>query len=258
MIVVGTSGWQYDEWKPVLYQGVPKTRWLEHFATRFSACEVNNTFYRLPKPEIFSTWRARTPDEFVFAIKASRYITHDRRLSGAGEAVTALIERASGLGPKLGPILYQCPPSLKRDDGLLKAFVDLLPPYPKSTMEFRHESWLDDEVSRMLAEHNVARCITDSAHVEATASFAYFRLHGGPDYSQYSPEESAAWAMQIARLTAEGAESIYVFFDNDVQGNAVRDADSLRDRCEGLGLNVLRPAAGQTEGEPGPFDARLC
>ncbi|MHB8510568.1 MAG: DUF72 domain-containing protein [Actinomycetota bacterium] len=242
MIVVGTSGWQYDDWRAVLYEGVPKKSWLEHFATRFSACEINNTFYRLPNEVSFASWRTRTPDEFVFSVKASRFITHVRRLVDVEEAVTTLIERASALGPKLGAVLYQTPPSLHRNDETLKRFLEMLPSYPRATIEFRHDSWLHEDVSSMLREHNVARCITSSSHIEATASFAYLRLHGGPEYSRYEPEELTAWTNDIAHLSANGVDPIFVFFDNDVEGNAVLDATELRDQCEGLGLETLRPS----------------
>ncbi|HVL88750.1 MAG TPA: DUF72 domain-containing protein, partial [Actinomycetota bacterium] len=137
-VIVGTSGWQYDDWRDELYGTTPKTRWLEAFAQRLRAVEVNNTFYRLPSAETFASWRDRTPDGFVFAIKASRFITHVRRLEDVSEPVTVLIERASALARKLGPVLYQLPPSLRRDDALLARFLDALPPYPKAAIEFRH------------------------------------------------------------------------------------------------------------------------
>ncbi|MGH2830055.1 MAG: DUF72 domain-containing protein [Actinomycetota bacterium] len=230
--IVGTSGWQYDDWRDALYGDAPRSTWLEKFAERFGAVEVNNTFYRLPSAETFAQWRARTPDGFVFAVKASRFITHVRRLADVSQSVTVLVERASALGPKLGPILYQLPPSLKRDDALLKSFLQTLPSYPKAAMEFRSPTWFDDDVFAAMRERDVALCITHgdkiASPVVATASWAYLRLHGGPDYSQYSPDQNAAWADAVMGLGAGGADPVYAFFDNDVAGNAVRDAEALR------------------------------
>lgn len=238
--IVGTSGWQYDDWRDALYGDTPKARWLERFAERFPAVEVNNSFYRLPSEDTFASWRARTPDGFVFALKAPRTITHLRRLRDAAEPVTLLIERASRLGPKLGPVLYQCPPSLKRDDALLRDFLDVLPAYPKATMEFRSASWFDDAVFAMLHHRDVALCVSHGGPhrtpVSATASWAYFRLHGGPDYRRYSDEELSGWAGHVAAAAARG--DVYVFFDNDVGGGAVRDAEALTAALAGRGTAV--------------------
>lgn len=232
-VIVGTSGWQYDEWREALYGATPKARWLEFFAERFPAVEVNSTFYRLPTADTIASWRARTPDGFVFAIKAPRTITHVRRLAAAADLVTVLIERVSGLGPKLGPILYQMPPSLRRDDALLSAFLDALPPYPKSAMEFRHPSWDDAAVRATMRARDVAWCVTAiPARADLQGSWAYLRLHGGPGYTQYAPDENRA----IAEVVAAGAaDPVYAFFDNDTDGAAVRDATALRQAVRILG-----------------------
>lgn len=231
--IVGTSGWQYAEWREALYGATPKARWLEFFAERFSAVEVNSTFYRLPTDGTIASWRDRTPDGFVFAIKAPRTITHERRLAGVADLVTVLIERVSGLGSKLGPILYQMPPSLRRDDALLEVFLDALPPYPKSVMEFRHPSWRDTAVRSAMAERDVAWCVTAiPSAADMQGSWTYLRLHGGPDYTQYSPEENRAIAEVVA---AAPADPVYAFFDNDTGGAAVRDATALRATLASLG-----------------------
>lgn len=236
-VIVGTSGWQYDEWRDALYGATPKARWLETFAARFSAVEVNNTFYRLPTDETIASWRDRTPEGFVFAIKAPRTITHVRRLAGAEDLITVLIERISGLGPKLGPVLYQMPPSLRRNDALLASFLEALPPYPKAAMEFRHDSWRDDAVREAMRARDVAWCVTSipSPADLAAGSWAYLRLHGGPDYTQYTAEQNRAIAEVVA---GSGAGPVYAFFDNDTDGAAVRDATALRANLGALGAVV--------------------
>lgn len=238
-VIVGTSGWQYDDWRDALYGKTPKSKWLETFAERFNAVEVNNTFYRLPSVETFAAWRDRTPDGFVFAIKASRFITHVRRLADVAEPVTVLIERASTLANKLGPVLYQLPPSLRRDDALLNSFLDGLPPYPRSAIEFRHESWFDDAVFARMRDRDVALCVAHgdpgTSPVRIPASWAYFRLHGGPDYRQYTDDENRGIAAVVAE-TAAAADPVCVFFDNDPGGAAVRDASALKENLAATGV----------------------
>jgi uncharacterized protein YecE (DUF72 family) len=245
--VVGTSGWQYDDWRGVLYpKELPKAKWLEHFSAHFPACEVNNTFYNLPKEQVFASWATRTPEAFTFALKASRFITHVRRLDDVAEAVTRLVERASLLGEKLGPVLYQLPPSLGRDDRLLASFLEILPEHPRSAIEFRNASWFDEEVFAAMGKRDVALCIADGekpSPIRATASWAYLRLHGGPGYTQYPPEENAAWAERIAGIAAE-TDPVYVFFNNDVAGAAVLDARAITGRLAALGVPVAEPPAG--------------
>ena len=241
---IGTSGWQYDDWKPVLYPDVPKARWLEHFATVFPAVEVNNTFYNLPREKTFEDWGTRTPEGFTFVCKASRFITHVRRLVDVSEPITRFVERASQLGPKLGPMLYQLPPSIHRDDALLKAFLDRLPSHPPAAVEFRHDSWYDDAVFAALGSADVALCVADSpthrTPIRATASWAYLRLHGGEDEASYDESSIETWAATVASLAA-GADPIYVFFNNDRAGNAVHDAKALTERVAAAGVEVARP-----------------
>jgi len=242
-VVIGTSGWQYDDWKDVVYEGVPRVRWLEHFSTLFPAVEVNNTFYNLPKEKTFSDWGARTPDGFTFVCKASRFITHVRRLEDVSEPITRFVERASLLGEKLGPMLYQLPPSMKRNDEVLKSFLDLLPSHPPAAMEFRSETWYDPGVYGALRDHDVALCIADAPKhrtpAEVTASWGYLRLHGGEDEASYGDEALAEWAGRIETLAAR-ADPVYVFFNNDRAGNAAVDARSLTEKIAGRGLEVAR------------------
>jgi uncharacterized protein YecE (DUF72 family) len=240
--VIGTSGWQYDDWRNVLYEGVPKVRWLEHYATIFPAVEVNNTFYNLPKEKTFSDWAARTPEGFIFVCKASRFITHIRRLDDVVDPIARFVERAGLLGEKLGAVLYQLPPTLKRDDERLKAFLDVLPAQPPASIEFRHESWYDEAVYGLLRSRDVALCVADGpkhrSPLELSASWAYVRLHGTEDEGSYDDAAISAWGKRVAALDADPT---YVFFNNDRAGNAVGDALRLTDSVEAQGCPVIRP-----------------
>ena len=249
-VVIGTSGWQYDDWKNVLYEGVPRTKWLEHYASVFPAVEVNNTFYNRPREKTFTDWRARTPDGFVFVCKASRYITHIRRIRDVAEPVSTFVERAGLLGEKLGPVLYQLPPSMKREDTLLKEFCDVLPAHPPIAVEFRHESWYAEDVYALLRSKDVAMCVADSPKhrtpIELTASWAYVRLHGGENEVSYGAVALQEWAGRIAGL-APRADPIYVFFNNDKAGNAVVDALSLTEKIRATGTAVAPTPGGERE-----------
>jgi uncharacterized protein YecE (DUF72 family) len=244
-VVIGTSGWQYDDWKDVLYPDVPKSRWLEHYATVFPSVEVNNTFYNLPREKTFSDWAARTPERFVFVCKASRYITHVRRLRDVAEPITTFVERASLLGEKLGPMLYQLPPSMKRDDALLASFLETLPAHPPAAIEFRHESWYEAAVFDAMRTRDVALCVADSPKhrtpLEATATWSYLRLHGGEDEASYPDEALEEWAGRIAGMVRASGPT-YVFFNNDRAGNAVRDALSLTRNVAARGVAVAPPS----------------
>jgi uncharacterized protein YecE (DUF72 family) len=247
--VVGTSGWQYDDWRGVLYpKELPKAKWLEHFSAHVPACEVNNTFYNLPKEETFASWRDRTPPGFTFALKASRRITHDARLRDVGDNVAFLVKRASLLGDKLGPILYQLPPFAKRDDALLEEFLAVLPASPPATIEFRSSTWFDDVVFERLRARDVALCVSHGHKYETpvvtTAGWAYFRLHGGPDYAEYTDEEKAAWISRIAEVAA-ACDPVYVFLDNDAQAAAVRDASAIAAGVAARGVLVAPPPGSQ-------------
>ena len=254
-VVIGTSGWQYDDWKDVLYAGVPRKRWLEHYATVFPAVEVNNTFYNLPKESTFEQWAKRTPEGFEFVCKASRYLTHIRRLNDPAEPIERFMNRAKHLGSKLGPVLYQLPPNLKRDDELLRRFLELLPGHPPAAIEFRESTWYAREVYALLHEHDVALVIADSpkhkSPFELTAGWTYVRLHGGEaegSYeASYGEEGLTQWARRIARLS-ETADPIYVFFNNDKEGNAVVDGLSLTEKVRALGLPVASPPAAEPAG----------
>ena len=233
--IVGTSGWHYDDWKERFYpKGLPKSKWLEFFAEHFSTVELNNTFYRLPSEEAFKNWYASAPSDFLFAVKISRFVTHIKRLKDSSEALHMFMSRAALLEEKLGPVLYQLPPSLHRDDERLAAFLDELPKEYRHVLEFRHGSWLTEDVYEILRRYNVGMCVFDmpglACPLLATADFAYIRFHGKDSlYSScYSDGELADWAERIKKL-AENLNTVYIYFNNDVQGFAVKNAETIRE-----------------------------
>jgi uncharacterized protein YecE (DUF72 family) len=235
---IGTSGWHYDDWRGRFYPAkLPKTKWLDFYTRHFPTLELNNSFYRLPSERAFNNWYDSSPPEFVFAVKVSRFITHIKRLKDCDEALENFISRGRLLKEKLGPLLYQLPPGLRRDDGLLEAFLPKLPEGIKHVIEFRHASWLSEEVYSLLRRYNIGFCIFDmpglTSPLITTANFAYIRFHGRDSlYSScYPDEELAEWARKIASLT-EKLESVYVYFNNDIQGFALKNAVTLSELLE--------------------------
>ena len=230
---VGTSGWVYQHWRGVLYpQGLPQSKWLDFYAQHFSTVELNNTFYRLPMEQAFRRWHEGSPEGFIYAVKASRFITHIKRLKGIDEAVDTFVSRVRLLGEKLGPLLYQLPPNMRRNDQGLDAFLSHLPQGFRHVVELRHQSWLDDAVLALLRKHKVGLCVFDMPDLQcplvATAGFAYIRFHGatGLYHSCYSDEELEDWARRIAAL-GEELDAVYVYFNNDAGGYAVQNARTL-------------------------------
>ena len=231
---IGTSGWHYDDWRGRFYpEKLPKAQWLEFYARHFPTLELNNTFYRLPKESVFRKWHDSSPPDFVFAVKISRYITHIKRLKDCRDEVNNFMSRAVLLKDKLGPLLYQLPPGLHRDDDILKSFLSTLPQEMKHVIEFRHESWFVEEVYDILRRNHVGFCAYDMPKLTppllATADFVYIRFHGSDSlYSScYSNEELKDWAKRIAEL-AEGLEMVYIYFNNDVQGYALENANTIK------------------------------
>jgi uncharacterized protein YecE (DUF72 family) len=230
-LCIGTSGWSYPEWRHGFYAGVPQRHWLAHCAARFTAIEVNATFYRRLAPEVIGRWHDETPAGFVFAVKGPRRITHMLRLKDAGAAVTDTRAMLAGLGAKLACVLWQLPASLHKNLGLLRAFARDLQgwPEPRHAFEFRSASWFDDETLAVLEENRLAVCISDSPRWplwDAVASgLAYVRLHGHERLyvSPYGEAALRPWARRISEWLAEGIE-VHVYFDNDVAGAAVADA----------------------------------
>ena len=232
---IGTSGWHYDHWQRRFYPDkLTKAKWLEFYAGHFATVELNNSFYRLPSEGAFAAWHHSSPANFTFAVKVSRFITHIKRLKDSEEPVDTFLARAKILEEKLGPLLYQLPPNMHRDDDRLESFLSILPQGMKHVLEFRHESWLDDGVFEILRRYNVGLCVFDmpglTCPLVATADFAYIRFHGstGLYYSCYSDEELAEWARRLASLAQE-VKAIYIYFNNDAEAFAVRNAMTLRE-----------------------------
>lgn len=243
-IHVGTSGWQYDDWRGVLYpEGVPKTRWLERFSERFPVVEVNNTFYNLPEEETFVKWRTSSAEEFLFVLKASRFITHIRRLRDCRDPVRRLWSRAERLGRKLGPILFQLPPNLEADPARLEEFLDVLPKHMRAAFEFRHRTWETDEVRGLLDRAGCALVLADRPRARVadlvTGGWSYVRFHKGTSTGYgYRRRKLRRWAERLAGLDAD---EVFVFFNNDPGGAAVRDALALTGLLEKEGAEVRGP-----------------
>jgi uncharacterized protein YecE (DUF72 family) len=229
---IGTSGWHYDHWRGVFYPpDLAAKDMLASYARHFSTVEINNSFYRLPSNNAVSDWLAQTPDDFIFACKASRYTTHVKRLKDAPECFAKFFPPIERLGSKLGPILFQTPPRFAPDTDRLEAFIQALPNRHLYAFEFRDQRWFRKEVYEILRRHNCAFCIFDIGGLQSpfwvTADFAYLRLHGpGAKYQgSYSDESLLNWASQIRSLASL---DVYCYFDNDQAGFAIREALRLR------------------------------
>jgi uncharacterized protein YecE (DUF72 family) len=249
-ILLGTSGWQYRHWRETFYpKGVPQAAWLEFYAERFATVESNNAFYRLPERKTFEAWRRRTPDDFVMAVKASRYLTHIKRLRDPQESVDLLMERAAGLGDKLGPVLVQLPPSFAIDIDRLRETLAAFPSGVRVAVEFRHRSWYVDAVREVLEAAGAALCLADRrgslTPLWRTTDWTYLRFHEGrADPSPcYGRDALARWVDRLLS-TWEPAEDIYVYFNNDPRACALRDARWFARASERSGLSSTRiPAA---------------
>lgn len=230
MIWVGTSGYNYPEWKGSFYPSdLPTTKMLPYYAARFPTVEINYTFYRMPNEKLTAGWATQTPDPYRLTLKAPRRITHDSRLKNTGDLVAAFCRVAASLGPKLGALLFQLPPNLKLDLGLFDAFLADLPPKVCAAFEFRHVSWFDDQVFERLHARNLALCVSDSekmsAPVKVTADYAYFRLRD----EGYTSDDVARWADQIAAQTS-ACKDVFVYFKHEDDGKGPEFARMLMDR----------------------------
>lgn len=226
-VFVGTSGWQYKHWRGRFYPpGLPASKWLEHYAAEFRTVEVNASFYRLPRAETVAAWAARVPDGFVLTLKASRYLTHIRRLREHGEPLARMIGIFEAAGRKLGPVLFQLPPTLEVDVTQLEAFVAAVPARIRSAFEFRHPSWFTDEVVAVLDAAGAALVHADrpGTRVEAiptVGGWSYLRFHQGrPGASGYTRRKLRAYADRVAETRGD----VFAYFNNDGGGAAVRDA----------------------------------
>jgi uncharacterized protein YecE (DUF72 family) len=233
-IVIGTSGWYYDHWIGPFYpEGMRPEAFLPYYAERFAAAEINNTFYQLPHRETLESWRDATPREFAFACKASRYITHMKKLKDPRDSIRRFMAVTEALGDKLGPILFQLPPRWHVDVGRLADFLDALPAGRRYAFELRDESWFCDAVYEALKRHGAAFCVYDldgrRSPVRSTADFVYVRLHGPRERyrGRYDGRTLFGWARRFRHWRDEGLD-VYCFFDNDENGYAPRDALRLK------------------------------
>jgi uncharacterized protein YecE (DUF72 family) len=252
-LIVGTSGWQYRDWRGVLYpERLPQRAWLRRFADEFPAVEVNNAFYRLPERAVFERWRAETPAGFVVAVKVSRYLTHIRRLREPAEPVARLVARAEGLGDRLGPYLLQLPPTLRAAPEALDACLARFPRGARVAVEPRHESWWTDDVRDVLTRRSAALCWADRLGRPATplwrtADWGYLRMHEGaasprPSYGRaalgtWLDRVGAAWPLRSA------AADVFVFFNNDHGGAAIHNARTMCRMADRRGMHVAAARA---------------
>jgi uncharacterized protein YecE (DUF72 family) len=246
VIVVGTSGWQYRDWRSRFYpEGLPQRDWLPYFAERFPAVEINNTFYMLPKEDVFVRWRESVPKGFTFVVKANRYITHLRRLREPREPVRLFWSRARRLGRTLGPVLFQLPPNFKADLERLEELLRVLPKPMRAAFEFRHPTWETDEVHVMLDRAGGALVLADRPGARVpdvvTGGWSYVRFHEGRTTSPgYPRAKLRRWA---DRLAAMPSKETWVFFNNDPGGAAIRDAHTLSELLEARGADVRGPTS---------------
>lgn len=254
-LLIGTSGWQYQDWRDAFYPaGVATARWLEYYATKLPTVENNGTFYRLAAPETFADWKSRTPDGFVMAIKASRYLTHIRRLRDPAEPVARLLGAAAGLGDRLGPVLVQLPPTMKADPRLLDACLAEFPAAcrrltlatPRVCVEFRHQSWETDEIRQILTRHNAALCWSDrlgrpQGPLWRTADWGYLRLHEGAatPWPRYGKQSLTTWLARIEQ-TWPVDNDVFAYFNNDQHAAAPADAATLGAIADRSGWPVTR------------------
>jgi len=254
-IRIGTSGWHYDHWAGPFYPAdLPKDKWLEYYTQSFDTVELNNTFYHLPKEKSLKRWQKLAPKNFLYAVKASRYITHIKKLKDVSEELSRFLNLAALLGRKLGPILYQLPPSLHKDLARLESFLQVLCSVIlngaqrseeslsrrlDAVFEFRHESWYCEDTYKLMREFNVGLCIHDMPGLESpriiTGDIIYIRFHGPTDrYAGcYSKSTLRNWAKWL-KDQAKNVRGIYVYFNNDEAAYAVRNAKGLKKLLRGL------------------------
>jgi uncharacterized protein YecE (DUF72 family) len=235
VIYVGTSGYNYPEWKGSFYPAtLAAAKMLPYYAERFSTVEINYTFYRMPTPKLVAGWAAQVPANFRFTLKAPKRITHDRRLKDVADLLRGFCEAAAELGPQLGVLLFQLAPNFKKDVALFDDFLQALPPRACAAFEFRHDSWLDEEVYARLRARNLALCIADSEKrttpVMTTADYAYLRLRD----EGYEAQDIAEWARHVQHL-ATTCRDVYVYFKHEDEGKGPEFAQRLLADLAALG-----------------------
>ncbi|MDX6242332.1 MAG: hypothetical protein QOE76_55 [Frankiales bacterium] len=248
-VLIGTSGWQYASWKAPYYGRTPQRQWYEKVLTDFRTVELNVSFYRLPKLETFQGWARRGPDDAVVTVKASRYLTHIKRLKDPQPSVALLMERASGLGNRLGPVLVQLPPDLRADPDNLAATLDAFPAGVRVAVEPRHESWWSDEVREVLTRRNAALVWADRlgkpmGPLWRTAEWGYLRMHEGRAHPWpfYGRTALQTWAARLQETFGDDADT-YVYFNNDPRCAAVDNAITFGQALDRLGVARSRTPA---------------
>jgi len=232
---VGTSGWHYPHWQGPFYpEKIRGEQPLSFYCQHLQTVEINNSFYHLPAQETFRSWKQATPSDFLFAVKASRYITHMKKLKDPGQSLEKFLLHAAELGSKLGPVLFQLPPHWGRDAARLRDFLRALPKQYRCALEFRDPSWFHPEIYALLEKHNAAFCVFDLAGQQSprllTADFAYLRLHGPSEFKyagRYTRAQLRAWLRCAREWVTQGAQEIFVYFDNDQAGYAALNALEL-------------------------------
>ncbi len=233
-IHIGTSGWQYKEWKGQFYpESINNEKMLEKYHESFSTVEVNNSFYQLPAEDTLNNWSEQTDDDFIFAMKANRYITHMKKLNEPQEALEKMFDRFDVIDPKIGVILFQLPPNWNSDPDRLKKFCDLLSEKYRYSFEFRNDTWYNDDIYEILNTYNCALCINDIdgklSPMKFTTDFTYIRLHGPNERykGSYSNEQLSNWKENIENSLKETNE-IFCFFNNDTNAHAPHNAEKLK------------------------------
>jgi uncharacterized protein YecE (DUF72 family) len=234
-IRIGTSGWHYSHWSGPFYPaGLPKSKWFEFYAQHFDTVEINNTFYHQPKPQTFKNWQKQAPKNFLFTVKANRFITHIKRLKDPEEPLERFFDGARLLKSNLGPILYQLPPSMHKDLGRLESFIKCLPKKSPSIFEFRHKSWFSDDTYELLDKFDVGFCTHDLVDVPTpqviTGRLIYLRFHGptGRYQGNYTKAMLKNWADWI-KENIKNVHSVYAYFNNDIDGHAIKNAKTLKE-----------------------------
>ncbi len=232
-IHIGTSGWNYKHWRGNFYpEDLPSSGWFDYYIKYFSTVEINNSFYQLPEKKTFEKWRKSVPENFVFSVKASRYITHMKKLKDPEQPVPNFIDNVKGLQDRLGPVLFQLPPRWNMNADRLQYFISQLPDGFRYTFEFRDDSWWHPDIYQILKDANMAFCIFDLAGTlspkEITADFIYVRLHGpGAAYQgKYDAKTLSGWAGAFSAWQKQGKE-VFCYFDNDQKGYAAQNALEL-------------------------------
>ena len=245
-VLLGTSGWHYKDWRERFYPpDIPQRAWLEFYARHFVTVESNNAFYRLPEGDRFATWAASTPDDFVMAVKMSRYLTHIKRLREPEEPVARFLDRVRHLGVKLGPVLLQLPPTLRSDRELLEEVLKRFPAHVRVAVEFRHETWWTTDTRRLLEKRGAALCLADRGsrpvtELWRTADWTYLRFHAGAASPSpcYGRSALATWAERLNDAFED--VDAYVYFNNDPRGCALRDARWFAQEATKRSLAVTR------------------